>query len=342
MIEPFDENLHPVGRAEHWQESWYFNWADPRHRVLGVTRIGFRFAQRQIDGLVFTIRDGRPEFAYPALNVRPDKPWDAYAPGDGIGVRRLNFRMVDPLRHWRLELTGRDAFELEWHAFTPAFDYAKAVGEGPPEIASDHFEQSGRVFGRTKIRGTTLKIDGFGQRDKSWGVRDWAQIVGWTWISAQFGEDYSFNAWLAPRPTGGAGLLGRRPIDEKNPYQGGFVHVDGVNHPIEKIDIDWRWGRRPQEPAGARLTLHTRGAAHVFDIDCFGVFPMAKAGLWIYEAYASLRGTLHGAPRTGVGVVEHTFHVGRLGYLKRAGEIASTLGAVLGPARAPAADPVRA
>lgn len=330
MIQPFDENLHPVGSEKHWQESWYFNWGDLRHNLLGVTRIGFRFAANEIDGLVFTIRNGRPEFAYPALNVAPMRPWEQYSPADGIGVRRLRFRMLEPLKHWRLELSGKDSFELEWQAFTPAYDYAASVGEGPPEIASAHFEQSGRVLGRTHLRGKTLDINGYGQRDKSWGVRDWANIVGWTWISAQFGEDYSFNAWFAPRPLGPAKRFGKRPVDESRPYQAGFVFADGVNHPIERIEIEWKWGARRNEPAGARLRLHTRGGRYDFDIVCHGVFPMAKNGLWIYEAYATLQGRLHGVERTGVGVVEHTFHVGRLGYLGRAGEVAQTIRSVYG------------
>lgn len=329
MIQPFDENLHPVGPEKHWQESWYFNWADPRHRVLGVTRIGFRFAANEIDGLVFTIRNGRPEFAYPAINAVPTRPWDQFSPADGIGVRRLRYRMIEPLKHWRLELSGKDSIELEWQAFTPAYDYA-AGGEAPPEIANAHFEQSGRVLGRTHLHGKTLQINGYGQRDKSWGVRDWSTIVGWTWISAQFGEDYSFNAWFAPRAVGPVKRFGKRKIDAAKPYQNGFVHIDGVNHPIERIEIDWRWGARPNQPAGARLRLHTRGGRHDFDIACQGVFPLAKSGMWLYELYATVQGRLHGIDRTGIGIVEHAFHVGRLGYLRRAGEIAGTLKSVFG------------
>jgi hypothetical protein len=329
MIQAQDEGLHPIGAETHWQESWYFNWADLRYRTLGVARIGFRFHQNEIDALVFTLRDGKPEFAYPAVNVAPERPWEDYKPETGIRVRDLNFLMIEPHKRWRLTLEGRNSFDLEWEAFTPAFDYAASTGEGPPEISNEHFEQSGRVRGRTRFKGRTLEIDGYGQRDKSWGVRDWDNIVGWTWISVQFGEDFSFNSWQAPRPLGPAPRFGKRKVDSDNPYFGGFVFYQGQNHAIENLHTKLHWGKRKYEPVGVTMEIHAGG--HKFSVEgrSFGVFPMAKNGLWIYESYTEFTASINGKHlNAGVGVIEHTFHVGRAGYLLRAPEIAGTLRSV--------------
>lgn len=316
MIEPQDEWTHPIGAGRHWQESWYFNWADERSGQFGIARIGLRFHENEIDGLIVTIRDGKPEFAYPALNVRPDRPWGAIDPAAGVRARNLCFRMEEPLKRWRLTLEGSNTMDLLWEAFTPAFDYRDSVGHGPKEIASAHFEQSGRVTGTTCFKGRQIDIDGFGQRDKSWGVRDWASIEGWDWISVQFGDDLSFNAWTAPS-------RGQR-------YLGGFIHYGGANRALTAIDIDYRWGDRPHEPAAVTLRLTDEtGRIHRIDGSSIGLFPLAKKGLWVYEALARFSMEHEGRTRTGLGVIEHTFHVGHLGYAVRAGEIARVAGHLL-------------
>jgi hypothetical protein len=65
-----------------------------------------------------------------------------------------------------------------------------------------HFEQSGRVTGWTRFgieRGAERhEIDALGQRDKSWGVRDWARLEGWNWLAGHPGRDRSPR-----RPAGG-------------------------------------------------------------------------------------------------------------------------------------------
>jgi hypothetical protein len=330
MILLDDEAIHPIGHQKHWQESWYFNWSDVRQNAFGVARIGLRFNENRIDGLIFTIRDGKPEFAYPAVNVRPNKPWFEYNPIEGISARGMRIQMIEPLRQWRLQLEGRNKMDLTWTAFTPAFDYAASVGEGPPEIASAHFEQSGTVTGHTTFKGERLAIDGVGQRDKSWGVRDWENIVGWTWISAQFGTDFSFNIWEAPKMSSGNP---RRygpgePYEDK--YIGGFVFAKGANRTIVDSKIEIEIEGRAGNPRKVTLVLtDDTGTVHNVVAHCDGVFPMAKNGLWIQEAFARFERKTPVGAQIGIGVVEHTFQVGRTGILKRAPEVASTIARVL-------------
>ena len=38
MIVAADEQLHEPGADEHWQESYYFNWADREGRSFGLAR----------------------------------------------------------------------------------------------------------------------------------------------------------------------------------------------------------------------------------------------------------------------------------------------------------------
>jgi hypothetical protein len=50
---------------------------------------------------------------------------------------------------------------------------------------ADHFEQSGKVTGTVKLAGDARAVKGLGQRDKSWGPRNW-HIESWYALHAQF------------------------------------------------------------------------------------------------------------------------------------------------------------
>ena len=63
MIIAADEQLHAPGADAYWQEqSFYFNWADPDGRSFGLSRIGYEGPRRDVVGVVFTMRDGKPEY----------------------------------------------------------------------------------------------------------------------------------------------------------------------------------------------------------------------------------------------------------------------------------------
>ncbi|MEZ5309636.1 MAG: hypothetical protein R2735_03395 [Microthrixaceae bacterium] len=74
MVDTFDEELHEPDDVPHWQESYYFNWADTDGRSYGLTRIGFYESGTKGDGLVLTIRDGIPESLYGAIGVDISPP----------------------------------------------------------------------------------------------------------------------------------------------------------------------------------------------------------------------------------------------------------------------------
>jgi len=309
MFEAKDEEIHPAGDGEFWQESWYFNWADPGSRTLGLSRIGLRFRQKQIDGLVLTLRDGKPEFIYPAVNLRFDDRTLSQRAAGGIRAAGLTYRMIEPFRLWKLELGGRDPMDLSWEAFTPAFDYHADGADLPPNVAGHHFEQAGRVTGWTRFKGREREIRGRGERDKSWGVRDWSKVEGWNWISAQFGDDLTFNVWEG--------------FYEKRPYANGFVFRDGANSGVVKLQIDWIWGVRKHIPKETRLTFETRdGSRYVAVAKTLARFPLVKNGLWLEEIHAAFTLSRNGGPeRMGIGIIEHAWHAGTLTSLRHSGEL---------------------
>lgn len=311
MIGTADEGLHEPGAQAHWQESWYFNWADPDGRTFGLTRIGVNFAARRIDGVVLTIRDGKAEYVYPGVGLPVGDALRADV-SDGLRAGALTYTMREPFKEWHIALRGRNELDLTWTAFTPVYDFhegLEAAGHDGDIIgAQAHIEQSGRVEGRMRLHGREHEFSGLGHRDKSWGVRDWGGIEGWEWISAQFGPDLTFNATIAHG-------------DGKH-VPAGFVHRDGVNYPVRSVSIDYDWAR-PHIPRGARVTItDADGARYEIRAEALGQVPLYKKGLYIQESHARFHTTVDGVERQGVGVLEHTWHAGLRGALARAHRVA--------------------
>ncbi len=310
MIEPRDEWLHEYGADPACQESYYFNWADPERRAFTLARIGYRFNVSKTDGLVVSMRDGRLELFYGPANLNHEGPCHDEDPARGLRARRFVATMEQPLRRWRLQIEGRRGMDVVFHAHTPAFDYHEHGGRLASSMTRAHFEQSGSVSGWTCFQGERHEICAWGQRDKSWGVRSWHSLEGWNWISGQFGADLSFNIM--------------QTIERGQPLDNGFVFRDGANHAIERVAIDYRWGRHAHLMRQATIEILERsGARHRVEATALGSFPILRGGVWIEETHVWLR--LEGAvgAREGQGVVEHVWRPSRRQLLRRAGRLLS-------------------
>lgn len=68
------------------------------------------------------------------------------------------------------------------------------IRQGLKMSGAQHYEQAGTVTGSIKVDGQTVAFSGSGQRDHSWGVRDWKVPARWRWMVCQFGDQMAFNA----------------------------------------------------------------------------------------------------------------------------------------------------
>jgi len=314
MIESRDEWLHPVGPDPAWQESFYFNWADPDRSAFTLARIGYRFAPRKTDGLVVSIRDGRIELFYGPADLDHAGPCSAEDPERGMRSGDLVVTMEEPLQRWRLQIEGERGMDVVFEAHTPPFDYHGEGGRLASDMTGQHFEQSGRVTGWTCFRGERHEIRALGQRDKSWGVRDWDGLEGWSWISAQFGDDLSFNVM--------------QTIEGGSPLDNGFVHRDGENRAIDRTRIDYRWGEQEHLMRTAELEIvEVGGARHRVRAEPLGSAPILRGDVWIEETHARFTLENDSDTRSGQGVVEHVWRASQE-------EIAARLGRMADVARA--------
>lgn len=302
MIKPEDELLHEWDKDDDWQESWYFNWTDAEHNTFGLCRIGFRPNQHGIDGLILTIRDGKPEFAYPAVNIsHPSDDWSDQDPRKEMRSKGFTVKMIEPLKKWHLGLSGKNKMDLTFEAFTPVFDFVAEGGALAATMSAEHIEQSGRVTGTTEFKGNKIEINGTGQRDKSWGVRRWHTTLGWNWISCQFSDEYAFNVTQT---------FDRDPENnnEKKQFDNGFVFRDGENFALDSLDLDLTWGSTAHVFKTAEITLvDSGGEKHLVHAEALGHFPLVRRGAWLQESHTKFTTTIDGKELVGYGMIEHVW-----------------------------------
>ncbi|MBX5485265.1 MAG: phosphotransferase [Mycolicibacterium hassiacum] len=178
--EPSDEEAHPAGTEPLWNESWYFDFVDTGHGIGGWVRLGLipNENRRWITALV----------------CGPDLPTVAVLDwqGDAAGVE-LTLETVEPLQTYRVTVRGRG------EAFDDPAELLRGGSGRPAELAMElvwstngapyqyrlasRYEIPCTVSGTVTVDGRRYRLDGVpGQRDHSWGVRDWWSM-DWVWTA---------------------------------------------------------------------------------------------------------------------------------------------------------------
>jgi hypothetical protein len=182
-----DEGPHMATDEPLWNESWYFDFADAQQGFGGWIRLGLYPNQRTawINALLCG-----PDMPTVALNdfeaVLPDDPGAVRA--DAID---LTLEATEPLQIYRVTVRGRG------HAYDDPAALLRGETGRPVELTMDLVWSTAgtpyqyRITPRYEIPCTvsgTLVVDGrelvvhevAGQRDHSWGVRDW-WAMDWVW-----------------------------------------------------------------------------------------------------------------------------------------------------------------
>ena len=226
---PTDEGRHDAGPEELWNESWYFDAVSPDGSLGVWARLG----------------------VYPNLGVSwltafvcgPDRPTvaviDFEAPlpeGDDLLVARGDLRAEHiceaALERFRVRLAAvgeahDDAaallrgeagdpvpvsLNLEWQTLGEPYAYRVAT----------RYEIPCRVAGTVRIGDEEIELRAVGQRDHSWGTRDWWSAE-WMWNAGHLDDGTRFHGVefrLPDAPRIGVGYL--------QPAAGGVIELDSV------------------------------------------------------------------------------------------------------------------
>jgi len=182
-----DEASHAATDEPLWNESWYFDFADPGQGVGGWIRLGLYPNQRTawINALLCG-----PDMPTVAIN-----DFEAAPPDDPGAVSTdavdLALTATEPFQTYPVTLRGQG------HAYDDPSALLRGEPGRPVELAMDLVWTTAgtpyqyRITPRYEIPCTvsgTITVDGrevdvrevAGQRDHSWGVRDW-WAMDWVW-----------------------------------------------------------------------------------------------------------------------------------------------------------------
>jgi hypothetical protein len=195
QVEPGDEYRHPVGPESLWGESYYLDFvADGDDPVAGYLRIGLYPNLGVTWWTTMIVSEGRPLVA----SVAYDLP---VAPGDVASIAAPGFDVRAEVAEPLTALTVRGTARASVHD-DPADLYRGVPGQ-PSTLDLDltwttdgvpyHYEVTTRyevpclVRGEITVGDRPITVHGQGQRDHSWGVRDW-WAFGWCWAALRLDD----------------------------------------------------------------------------------------------------------------------------------------------------------
>jgi hypothetical protein len=242
--------IHEFGSHEEWNESFYFNFYDRGQDICGFMRIGLKPNRKEKSVFCFLMMpDGS------ILGIKDAEEME----NNDLDAKGLKFVKVEDDRKWRLEFSGeipkvqkdgekeQVSFSLEFTALNKVYDYRESVSGDKEKIAasvaSEHLEQFGKYTGKLSVGNRIYDITALGERDHSWGPREWSAPRMWVWITAQFDEGFAFNLTKL--------FMDRGEVDA------GFIHVDGRNIPIMRADIVTE-ANRDGSPNTVYMALHDK------------------------------------------------------------------------------------
>lgn len=198
-VDPEDEHPHPPGGEELWSESYYADFVSEDGSLGGYVRLGVYPNLGVSWWTAMIVSPGRPLVAWTDYHL----PVPAPGPAEGTGLA-LQARGLDlscdapaPLEAFAVRAVGtaeehdrpEDVYERRpGRSVEVALDLTWRTDGSPYHyLLTTRYEIPCLVEGRLRLDGDELPLAGSGQRDHSWGVRDWWSL-GWCWASVRLGD----------------------------------------------------------------------------------------------------------------------------------------------------------
>lgn len=242
--DPADEGLHLPGPEPLWNESWYFDAVSDDGSTGVYVRLG-RLPNQDV--CVYTaaiVRPGLPPLMvvdYLAPLPAADDPTAQVTTDAFTGTMRCE----QQLQRFHLTLSGiAEAYDDPTGVFRGESGSPTPVGldlcwetDGTPYAwrSSTRYEIPCRVMGTVEIDGHVLELSGPGQRDHSWGSRDW-WANDWMWSAFHLEDGTRTHVVTTPDLPG---------------YAVGYHQRDGVVVEVES-------GSSSHQPGGDGLVTSAR------------------------------------------------------------------------------------
>jgi hypothetical protein len=203
-----DEGRHAPGPEPLWNESYYFDFASDDGSLGGYVRVGLYPNLDTVWYWACLVGDGRDlvtvidhEVPLPSrgssLELRTTGLWADHiceTPLDhfSLGLEAFGVGLDDPTSVYG-SMRGDQVplgFDLEWETDGAGYDY--------PE-PRDRYEIPCVVHGEILVGREQIEFRGRGQRDHSWGVRDW-WAISWCWVAGWLDDGTRFQGTTVLTP----------------------------------------------------------------------------------------------------------------------------------------------
>ncbi|MBI1886421.1 MAG: hypothetical protein HYS09_08965 [Chloroflexi bacterium] len=302
MITEKDEERHPHTEDGRWRESLYWDLVLPEEGLGGVIYLRLTPATRVADTMLLLYQGHAQKAAdCPYVYAHADQALPASL--TEVTVGHFGLRRVLPLMEFALSFNDGQgtALEAAWRGRHRPFDYAGNRDGCPQVMGVNRFEQTGHVTGRLSLKGKEMTLrEAFSHRDHSWGIRDWAAMQHYKWVSFRAGE-VAANLFL-PTVRGESALNGYLALGE-----------DAA--PLADVQVQTEYdAKEPLRQRAVKLRLRDEKGREVeAEGESFASVPLPSEGAVIYEAAASFSAN----GKTGEGVIEYLWpqsyveHLGR-------------------------------
>ncbi|MHA1752944.1 MAG: DUF7065 domain-containing protein [Candidatus Helarchaeota archaeon] len=234
MINEIDENLHDYPKKKNWRESYYYNFMDEKNNIFGVCTYGIMPNEMEAHYLVSIWINNKLLF-FPEHRKISDFTLNPF--------QEMKMEFKKPLKEIVMDYSNQKRkFKLEFifKGRSPIYKYKGWKFEDILE--QEHYEQSGEIIGKITVKDIVYNFSGLGQRDHSWGVRDWVNIDHWSWISAQF-SNWIINCWIVE-------IQGKKRYD-------GFISKNGKIIELRSVQIKNFMKNGDKVPESSEITIET-------------------------------------------------------------------------------------
>jgi hypothetical protein len=235
-----------MSRHPEWNESYYFAFYSKEQKIGGVSRIGFKPNKPESMTFFFLFLPDGSAAGYHLANKnkeytnalrvgamahlpQPDQSWRYEFEGNMILVKIPE--TLPKVREQPELIAGSPKVNMRF-TFKPVnspYEYSEYMTSESLELgkkAGDkHWEQIGKVNGELRVGDQAYEIRNIiGQRDHTYGVRDWTGVGNWLYYVVWFNEKLAINP---------AAIV----AEDGRMSTGGFLFKGGKNIPLRTIRI---------------------------------------------------------------------------------------------------------
>jgi hypothetical protein len=294
MLEPHDDLRHDIGDDPEARESIAWNLVFPEHDVFGF---GY-FTRKANDESTRILGLFDPDGGI-TMEAASDQPLEG-TDLDDFTVDGMHIAQPDRLSSMTVSFAGeRLSLDYSFAAMHEAWSYAHHGDGCPSPVATNRFEQCGRIRGTLTIDGQEIPFDTTGHRDHSWGVRDYDAIIHWNWVSAQAGPDLSIHAnhtWFQGKQ-----------------YTNGYVFRDGTLSPVVDLKIRASYDEQLRPLTAEFQLLDEAGRTTAAESEYFAGGFVAPFGDFVWSE-TGCRFSLEG--QDGVGMFEQGWQAADIEHLR--------------------------